>query len=323
MQITAEIAQKLRALAFHESSLIFIAADPGAYANFKALQNILDCQGITSRLFSTGWASKNTSSPELKSIEQFEDERPILICIGSRTDFKETHAQIRDAKRLNLRSLFFFDAWKNYLQHFHDGDGEFFWPSVIVFPDDACRIGFLDAVRELNDTVVNIESELIVLTHFSLEEQAAAISRYEGETNSVPVFFLDPIALRDSAELGYSCCSILREARDHARQTLGVQEILVKPHPRQDLRAIHQLLDELNANSCFKFVVVEEDVTELVARHQHIWGSTTVVLILAAWANKTILSWQTGRNNRGKRMSNHYLDKFLAVAENPSDARED
>ena len=96
----------------------------------------------------------------------------------------------------------------------------------------------------------------------------------------------------------------------------------VKPHPRQDRRAIHQLLDELNANSCFKFVVVEEDVTELVARHQHIWGSTTVVL-LAAWANKTILSWQTGRNNRGKRMSNHYLDKFLAVAEDPSDARED
>lgn len=311
MQNPKDILDALEQLGFRERSLVCVASDPGSLANFSSLSRFLNARGLHPQVYTSGWAA---SRPEFDKLPRFAPSviaEGDIVCLGSRVDYETTREQIRLIDSKNATSVFFFDAWKNYLTHFECLTGAFEWPNWVTFPDALAQEMFSKALKARGQTLVGLRPKLLTLTHFSLAEQLEEVLSHQRHSLSEPVVLLDPISLRDNSELGYSCASVLQCAGRHAIHTLNIAKIVVKPHPRQSFEEVARLVDDLNTEHDVVFELSGASVVELVSRHRHIWGSTTVGLILAHWAKREVLSFQPGRNTIGRQHSSTHHEELL------------
>lgn len=279
------------------SSVLLYTTDPGAHALGLGLSEILQDTGRLQGWYADGWSLNRR--PECRSMTELPQHliAGTTLLLGSQTNFFRTHHFIRLAKASGARSIFVFDHWKNYAEHFQPR----LLPDHIVVPDEIGKQGLLAAIDEKHESLVS------VLPHLGID---AAVSRILSHTLRLPgtvAVLLDPTEAADG--LGYDWRSVLKEI---CRRSADMSAVTfnIKPHPRQSPEMINAFISDLGLPA-ERFKLVDMDTEQLIAAADEIWGMTTIALVSAFKAGKPIRSIQTGRNEKGRAASNHYLEPYL------------
>lgn len=283
-------------LAAHSSVLLY-TVDPGAHAIGLELSTLLASCGRLQGWYAEGWSLMRR--PECRAAMELRanlhDGTTLLL--GSQTNFARTHHFLQLARDSGARSIFVFDHWKNYAEHFQPD----LLADQIVVPDDAGKKALLEAIGP------RFAGCIFVLPHPGID---AAVARIHACTLRLPgaiAVLLDPTEAADG--LGYDWRSVLQEVALRAA-ALPAASFLIKPHPRQHIDTVQAFVAGLGLPPT-QLRLVDMDTERLIAAADEVWGMTTIALVSAFKAGKPIKSIQPGRNNRGRAASNHYLEPFL------------
>lgn len=282
--------------------------DPGAHAIACELVPLLRGMDRLAGWYADGWSARQEA--EIRPAAELPQA---LLCgdaliLGSQTNFANTHAMLKLASAARTTTIFVFDHWKNYAEHFAGGSPA----DVIVVPDEIAAKSILRVFSE------NMRPRVRVLPHLAIEAAAdrIAASGIAAEPGTVALL-LDPTETGD--ELGYDWRTALAAALDQGPD-FAVRRILVKPHPRQDVDAV---VRELAARrpSGVAAEIFNGETDDLIASASEVWGMTTIALNVALALGKPIRSFQLGRNEAGARASNPHIEPYLVKQNASAEAR--
>ena len=278
--------------------LHFYTVDPGAHAMACELVPLARDMGRLGDWFAEGWSAAHESlcrpADELRRSLSPGD----AVVIGSQTNFARTQATLRDLANTRAASIFVFDHWKNYAEHFGSGPPA----DSIVVPDEVGRLLLTSALG--GDADKRVE----VLPHVAIEAAADRILASDVTTQPGCItLLLDPTEAEDG--LGYDWRTTIAALADDPTAK-HCKRIAVRPHPRQDAVMIAREVATLRrcgipADICL------DPMEQLIAQAQEVWGMTTVGLNVALAVGKPIRSFQIGRNGKGARMSNPHIEPFV------------
>lgn len=274
--------------------------DPGAHAIAAELVPLMRELGNFSGWFAEGWSAAhcNDCQPAAK-LDSVLDATGTLL-LGPQIAYQRTQLVLRKAAVAEARTVFVFDHWKNYAEHF----GGMPLPNVVVVPDKIAHTAFLAATGQ------HAESHLRILPHPGIDAAAERVAacRCAGEPNMIAML-LDPTEVADG--LGYDWRGSLAAAAAMVRARPGAR-LIVKPHPRQNVAAVLAEIATLNGDG--KVIDLYTDNTErLLGQVSEVWGMTTSALHVALAVGKPIRSFQIGRNAEGARASNPHIEPFVIV----------
>jgi hypothetical protein len=265
--------------------------DPGAHAVAVELWPLLQGTGQAGTWFADGWSAARAEAARPSDAIAGVLRPGDLLLAGSQTDFARTRQSLAAAKAAGASSGFVFDHWKNYREHFDA------LPDLIVVPDALGHRLLLEALGPQAAT----RTQILPLP--SLEAAVDRVRSFGGADLGLVALLLDPTEPENG--LGYDWEGTLDVAAAETRR-LGLR-LLVKPHPRQDPARIAAAVARMGG----EVALYTGDTEELIARAQEVWGMTTIALITALQAGKTIRSFQVGRNEQGRRASNAYIEPFV------------
>jgi hypothetical protein len=220
--------------------------------------------------------------------------------LGSQTNFERTRELLRRSSAAGVVTIFLFDHWKNYAEHFAGGP----LPDVVVVPDEIGHGQLLSAVGE------HAASRVRVLPHPGIDAAAERVSAYDIAVQpDMVALLLDPTELSDG--LGYDWRSSL-EAAVVAADALPGARLSIKPHPRQNIDVVEAAIQGLRGES-HTAEIYRGETERLIAAAREVWGMTTTALNVALASGKPIRSFQIGRNEAGARMSNPHIEPFAIV----------
>jgi hypothetical protein len=220
------------------------------------------------------------------------------VIVGSQTNFACTQTILRDVAKARATSVFVFDHWKNYAEHFGGGP----LADVVVVPDEVGRRLLTSALGH------DGEERIVVLPHVAIEAAADRILASNVATQPGWVtLLLDPTEIDHG--LGYDWRSTIAALADYPAAK-GWSRIAVRPHPRQDAAAIAPEVAALSRCGIAADVCLDP-VEQLIARAQEVWGMTTTALNVALAVGKPIRSFQIGRNGKGVSLSNPHIEPFV------------
>lgn len=286
-------------LAGHERIHIY-TADPGAHAIAVELVPVARDLGRLSGWFAEGWSAAR--NPDCRPSSELD---PALgagatLLLGSQVDYERTQAHLDAARAAGVTTIFVFDHWKNYAEHF----GGRPLPDVIVVPDMIAREQFLGAVGS------HAAPRLRVLPHPGIDAAAEHVSALGVEVRKGTIaLLLDPTELLDG--LGYDWRGSLASAMA-AAEAERTSVLLVKPHPRQNVDLVGEEIAMLNGQRKTA-ELYSGDTESLIAMAEEVWGMTTSALNVALAVGKPIRSFQIGRNAKGERASNPHIEPFAIV----------
>jgi dTDP-4-amino-4,6-dideoxygalactose transaminase len=303
--VSERAARQWRAFLSGYRRLHVYTVDPGAHAMARELVPIIREDGRLVSWFADGWSAAHAVTCRPSS----ELPQALLpgdgLILGSQTNYSRTQAVIRQAATSEAKSIFIFDHWKNYGEHFAGGA----LADAIVVPDDVARTALMAALGEAAARRVQ------VLPHLAL---AAAVERIAKrplcpEAGLIAVL-LDPTEAADG--LGYDWRNMLAAMAECAAQRNRLHDhvrVLVRPHPRQDVAMVSDGLCEF-AWRGIPAATDTGDVEMLIARASEIWGMTTTALNVALAAGKPVKSFQIGRNAAGAKASNPHIEPFTLTS---------
>ncbi len=321
---------------FHNfENALFYCVDPGAYAMFREIiQKINDNYTCKVQLYCQGWAKINAKFP-FKFVEDLETDLKLLsnqktlLVLGSQVDFLDTQYWLAKVDMLPIKSLFVFDHWKNYTNHFvNQKSKKTYLPDHIFVPDNLAKKKLLETFQQVNPNLLQeLEQKTIVSKHFSIDNNCKLVRSFTDKQRlemrekwcigfkKMVVLFLEPDVEDKASYPGYNTESIIRYIKKYVENTennFDDLRLVVKPHPRQMAGNIIKMLQELWGHSNINWhVSKDETAEELIAAADEVWGITTVALIVASLMGKTIKSFQTCRNKYGREQSNDYLEPYL------------
>lgn len=281
--------------------------DPGAHAIACELVTLARSMDRLAGWYADGWSARQQARTKPAADLPQALMQGDAVVLGSQTNFAHTQTMLQHASAAGATTIFVFDHWKNYAEHFGSGP----LADVIVVPDD---IAARSIARVLGEEV---RSRLRILPHLAIEAAAdrIAASGIAMEPGTAALL-LDPTEKSDG--LGYDWRMVLAAALE-SKAECSVKRVLVKPHPRQDVNAVAR---ELAARSSGAAAEIFEGETEhLIARASEVWGVTTVALNVALAVGKPIRSFQCGRNEAGVRMSNPHIEPYLVQQNVSMEAR--
>jgi hypothetical protein len=279
----------------------FYTVDPGAHALAVELVPLVDQLGRLSGWYAEGWSAAHNRVS--LSANRLESELAIgdTLFLGSQTNFERTKGLLRRSLAAGVVTVFLFDHWKNYAEHFAGGA----LPDIVVVSDEIARRQFLAAVGE------HAAARVRVLPHPGIDAAAQRVSACNIAVQpDMVALLLDPTEFSDG--LGYDWRSTLEAAIAVAAVQPGTR-LLVKPHPRQNIRAVEAAIQGIR-NGGYPAQVYEGETERLIAAAREVWGMTTTALNIALASGKPIRSFQIGRNEAGARMSNPHIEPFAVVS---------
>ena len=289
-----------RAFLADKTRLHVLTVDPGAHAMAREIVPIIRELGRLGSWLADGWSARQGEhSAPASELEDVVSPGDTLI-LSSQTHFERTQALIARSRQLHITTIFVFDHWKNYGEHFGAGLAT----DAIAVPDDIARRCVLSALGE------RAEGRVVVLPHLAIEASADKIRRSAARLQRGLVsMLLDPTEMTDG--LGYDWRRALNAAERRAVQR-GATRLMVKPHPRQDQALIADGLREfilagVNAD------LYAGDVEALIAQSEEVWGMTTIALNAALAAGKRIVSFQPARSPKGVLASNPHIEPFVVT----------
>src|ERR1700688_3197940 len=92
--------------------------DPGAHAIAVELVPLIAGLDLFAGWFAEGWSARER--PECRSAAELTAALDIgtTLILGSQTDFGRTQGLLRTASAAGARTIFVFDHWKNFAEHF-------------------------------------------------------------------------------------------------------------------------------------------------------------------------------------------------------------
>lgn len=276
----------------------FYTVDPGAHAIAVELVPLARDLGLLSGWFADGWSAAHTG--ECRSALELDSalDTGATLFLSSQTDYRRTQLILRAAARAGATSIFAFDHWKNYAEHF----GENPLPDIIVVPDTIAREQILAAIGQ------RVAPRLRILPHPGIDAAAQRVAACEAEVQpGLIALLLEPTETVDG--LGYDWRGTLASALAAAGARRGAR-LMVKPHPRQDIDAIKAEVARLDGDHGVAEVYAGE-TDRLIATAAEVWGMTTSALNVALAVGKPIRSFQIGRNAKGERASNPHIEPFV------------
>jgi hypothetical protein len=279
------------------ASVLLYTADPGAHALGVELSVLLADGGRLQDWYAEGWSL--TRRPQCKAADALPRNlhAGTSLLLGSQTNYARTHHFLRLARQSGARSIFVFDHWKNYAEHFQPD----LLADQIVVPDETGRQALLAAIGPGHAGRVS------VLAHLGIDAAVARIQAHALRLPGTVAVLLDPTEAADG--LGYDWRSVLQEVAARAA-ALPAVNFLIKPHPRQQPDAVRAFIAGLGLSAA-RLRLVDMDTEQLIAAADEVWGMTTIALVSAFKAGKPIKSIQCGRNDKGRAASNHYLEPYL------------
>jgi hypothetical protein len=278
----------------------FYTVDPGAHAIVVELVPLARDLGVLSGWFADGWSAAHTSEcrPALELNAALGAGGTLFL--SSQTDYRRTRLILQAAATADATSIFAFDHWKNYAEHF----GENPLPDIVVVPDTIAREQILAAIGP------RVAPRLRILPHPGIDAAAQRVASCEAKVQpGLIALLLEPTETADG--LGYDWRGTLASALATAAARPGVR-LMVKPHPRQDIDAVKDEVMRLDRNHRVAEVYAGE-TDRLIATAGEVWGMTTSALNVALAVGKPIRSFQIGRNANGERASNPHIEPFVIV----------
>jgi len=267
---------------------------------------LLRSEGRLGTWFAEGWSAR--AEPDCHPLAEIEAalEPGDALILGSQMNYAQTRSLIARTASRRIATIFMFDHWKNYAEHFRPGP----LADLILVPDEIGRSLALAALG------AEAGPRLRILPHLALE---AAVDRIAAlrcpVTPGMIAFLLDPTELAEGLGYDWRCALQAAGARIAA---LPGRHMVVKPHPRQSEALVAEALTTLQQRGIPCEIYVG-DAERLIAAAEEVWGMTTVALNTALAAGKPIRSFQPGRNRAGASASNPHIEPFAlteAVAEN-------
>jgi hypothetical protein len=277
----------------------FYTADPGAHAIVIELVPLARNLGRLSGWFAEGWsAARNAECRPVSELRPALEARATLL-LGSQTDYARTKSLLHAARAAGATTVFVFDHWKNYAEHFDDE-----LPDVIVVPDMIGREQLLAAVGS------HAAAHVRVLPHPGIDAAAERVAALDTEVQKGTIaLLLDPTELPDG--LGYDWRSSLASALAVVEAGPAAR-LLVKPHPRQIVEMVQDEIEILSSKQRTAELYYGE-TEALIAVAEEVWGMTTSALNVALAVGRPIRSFQVGRNAKGERASNPHIEPFAIV----------
>ncbi|TGL77744.1 hypothetical protein [Leptospira yasudae] len=324
-------AKRFRSIIGSQEDLYFYCVDPGAFYVMEILVNALDNKRIV--WVAEGWCADRfvKEGKNFVSLEEFyeikRNHKELTLVLGSQTNFLRTVNLIRDLNEDKIESVFLFDHWVNYKDHFYDPHTvSLHFPTTVCVIDELAKKTFLQEIQRINlvdKKLPNIQ----ILGHPKIEkcaqiakdisesEKAQIMKRLNILKVNIHLFLLEPITtdfgLEESLnKLGYNEYTALTYYfENYTREDTFT---IIKPHPRQNLFELERFLE--NASITQSYAVVETETLEsLISVSSSIYGMTTLALILAHFAGKEILSIQLNRTEYAKKFSCDYLEEYLVT----------
>ncbi len=322
------------------SVYFFYVVEPGAYQCTSDVFAILKSEGKQVYWVGGGWFydTKPVEDAVLSQEEFFQivttfPSKDVCVVFGSQADHSNTQKGIEFCKQQNMFTLFLFDHWCNLELHFLDQENK-----VLHLPH---RIGVVDAFEQ--EALWNAlrpynppngyRNNIVVTGQPSIESMVQKIQRvtpqsiqaFRREINAVDrkvqLYLMEPncvdfgLDVWDRNYLGYTEYTVLDLVLKEKRDNDDV--LLIRPHPRQRMDVFHSFFDGYSNNLKRDCIVATKHPLELlIASADAIYGMTTVVLIMALKAGKTVVSLQPNRTARGKKMSNIYIEQYLEKTDN-------
>ncbi|MCS5707696.1 alpha-2,8-polysialyltransferase family protein [Candidatus Berkiella cookevillensis] len=302
-------------------------ADPGAYAVLSVLYHLLKAHGIEVCFYCDGWAATHSeitfSDPcQIKfDIIAMQD----ILVLGSQLDFGLTYGYLQKSLTVSMATVFIFDHWKNYLEHFTDNLSQsILMPNYVFFPDQLCQDEFEERVRGLGLTKICFEA--VITGHLAIEHKMEHLSeipetalrqlkeKYKIDAQKLVLILLDPENTQES--FGFTLEKNLTAMYEQLSCLLDEQiMVLIKPHPRQDLRLFSKIMSKVWNDTNVPYHLVDEtDPLEiLILISQEVWGITTMGLVLAKRMGKPIKSFQICRNAFGALQSNSHIEPHVVL----------
>lgn len=280
------------------SNIVMYTADPGACAIAELFQPILQRIGNYGGWYVEGWAAQHY--PELPLIDKaFKTlgERTTLL-LGSQANYKRTQEILAFVKTKNSGSIFVFDHWKNYGEHFRLN----LFPDVIVVPDDVARKALIDAIG------ARCDCRVITKPHVGIEATTTRILHIADRQPGTIAFLLDPTIMSDG--LGYDWRTVIMMLPQLVKKYAPEAKVMIKPHPRQSSESVSGWLQS-QVMPVDKFALVDIETERLIAMADEVWGMTTIALVAAVHAGKKIRSIQPSRTYKGLKASNHFIEPFI------------
>lgn len=274
--------------------------DPGAHAIARELVPLIRDVGRLGAWCAEGWSA--VREPGCRTVADVLQALALgdAFILNSQTNFVRTQQVLRASADRGAVTIFLFDHWKNFAEHFGPGP----LPDIIIVPD---QVGRELAVAALGDDAA---PRVRVLPHLAIEAAAHRVMAYGPVTDAgIVALLLDPTEPSDG--LGYDWRVVLGVATGLVRQRRSAR-LCVKPHPRQDVAAVQRELD-IGQNESVDCVMFAGDTEQLIAIASEVWGMTTTALNVALAAGKPIRSFQPGRTPAGARASNPHIEPYVIV----------
>lgn len=278
--------------------VVMYTADPGACALAELFQPMLCALGNDGGWYAEGWSAQR--HPELRPANELMSalEPGTTLLLGSQVHYARTHEMLAAAKAREVGSIFAFDHWKNYAEHFRPD----LLPDTIVVPDTLGRQALLSAIGAQH------ASRVVELPHVGVEAAALRILSYPEREPGMVALLLDPTVANDG--LGYDWKTVLACLPALLERHAPQGSVRIKPHPRQKPEEVAAWMQSLGVSPA-RFQLVDTDTERLMAAADEVWGMTTIALVAAHHAGKRIRSIQSGRNAAGRAASNHFIEPFL------------
>ena len=317
-------------------SVYFYAVDPGAFAVMVPISESLEIREKKVYWITEGWCAENINCPPISNnVQAFLQRSEIDTCrsvfvLGSQRDFCRTREVIVLAHHVGFYTIFLFDHWGNYLNHFWNvKSSKLSLPDIVCVMDDLSKQGLIQAFKDISMQKA-VSKRVAITGHPGIEEIIRKMktigsehllslkSRYNPENKKVILFLLEPkeddfgYDKNGKPLFGYNEYTVL----DYFLTCYPLKntKVLIKPHPRQDLAKLDSFFSENPSCQDRDLEVVKHSsLEEMLAIADEVTGMTTVALVTALKAGKKIKSIQVGRNELAMQHSIEYFEQNLII----------
>jgi len=243
-----------------------------------------------------------------------------ILILGCQMNTSRTVEILEKCKKTGLKTIFIFDHWSKYKDHFAGADGRLVLPDKILVMDKLVR-------QELIDIGVS-ESNIVVVGHPSVEETMKLFSQLDEKDldqiwakmgvspgQKTVLLALEPLAdFEQLAFLGYDDRTTTLSVVEVTSQITGHEICLVvRLHPNQNRDKYISFLKEHNLQD--KVILCPEDITqaESIFASNVVLGMTSVFLIHARVVGKPAISLQVNRTSFAASASFKHLDDVVVT----------
>tara|TARA_B100001093_G_scaffold78881_1_gene70129 strand:- start:5705 stop:6745 length:1041 start_codon:yes stop_codon:yes gene_type:complete len=294
--------------------------DPGCYTiftlYFQALDNKTDYI-----LVASGYGEKQLrkSGKDYLTLPEalVEVKEGDVFALGSQTNCEETVEIIKNLKVKGVKTVFLFDHWTRYSDHFTDRGG------ILNFPD---KILTCDTVVNKNLIALGCsQNQLTVVGHANIEHQIKDFDNVNQEdidewkqslceNQNLWLLALEPLKAdfsHESYTMEFDEYKITKLVLEKLGKVKGDHKLMIRLHPRQNVEEFEAFLQRENLSSSVILCPSNRSVTESIAVSDFIIGIYSVFLIIAQSVGKPVTILRFNERDNYNVVDVPYFSNFI------------